>query len=90
MLAVHRVDGFHSLPHGCLLPAKAHEVQADRAIVERVGRGATHHFAALGLALIAGNAVAQLDVGEVGGGDLRRESGRVGLGAPEGVFLILR
>jgi len=88
-LAIHSVDGLHALPQRGLLLAEAHEVEADRAVVEGIRRGAAHHLAALGLAGVGRLALAELDVAEVGGGDLLVEPGRVLLGAAEQVLLVL-
>src|SRR5207245_6555260 len=82
-LTVHAIDGLHAFAHRSLFPTEPHEVEADGAVVERVGRRATHHLASLRLARVGCRPVAQLDVAEMRGRHLRRQSGRVRLATPE-------
>ncbi len=73
-LAVHAVDGLHPLAQHRLLLAEPEEVEADRAVVQRVGGRAAHDLAPLGLAGVGRLALPQLHVGEVRGGHLHVEA----------------
>ena len=57
--------------------------------MEGVGRRAPDHLSALRSGLVGRRALPQLDMGEVRRRHLHVELGRVGLGAPEGVLLLL-